>query len=352
MKTYPGISVLLTGASGVIGSALLNELDDASVTCLVHRTPIRRSGVDHVRGDISRPRLGLTRAEFALLADRVDVVVHAAAMTDFTADESVTTDLNVNGTANVLEFAARADAPLYYVSTAFVQRASQLRDIGDCGGPSAYLRSKHAAEQLVSKSGIPAVVIRPSVVIGDSDSGQIAAFQGLHAIAGAMLKGVLPLVPLLPDALIDFVPQDYVADAIASLLRSGQQDGEYWLTAGDQALRASDMVDACMEVADSLGGSIDAPRLIAPDAVDRLIRPVFIEPLPEQARNRFDHMLNTTALFSADAAFPSSAAELERRFGLVLPADLRATFVRSLEFWATQRGLVAPLGSESLPVPA
>lgn len=352
MKPSRTTAVLLTGASGVVGSALLDELDDVALTCLVHRTATRRSELDHVRGDILRPRLGLSRADFARLADRVDVVVHAAAMTDFAADDGVTADLNVNGTANVLDFAACAGAPLYYISTAFVDRCDQVREAGDCAGPDAYLRSKRAAERLVTQSGIPAAVIRPSVVIGDSRSGQVAAFQGLHAIAGAIVKGTLAILPLRPETLIDVVPQDFVARAIASLVRDGRHEGEHWLTAGDQALRATDLIDAAMEVAASLGRPIDAPRLMSPDAVDRLIRPVFIEPLPQRDRNRFDQMLNMAALFSAEATFPTSAPELERRYGLRLPTDLRATFVRSLEYWAAQKGLVTPPPVESLAVAA
>lgn len=346
MKRDATPRLLLTGASGVLGSALLEEMDDIAVTCLVHRTPTRRDCVERVRGDISRPRLGLDRDEYKRLVGTTDVIVHAAATTDFTAGDAATYEMNVTGTANVLELAEAASADLYYVSTAFVQRASRVRDGGEtCGGPGAYLASKQAAEDLVRSSGLPAAIVRPSVIIGDSESGQMATFQGLHALAGAFVKGRLPLVPLTPNAVVDFVPQDYVAAAIAALVRTRECRGELWLTAGDRALRASDLVDLSLEFAAELGREVHPPRFIAPEAIDRLIRPVFIDPLPEQARKRFDQMLNMTALFGADAAFPSSAGELERRFGVALPDDLRAAFVRSLEHWAIRKGLRRPVGS-------
>jgi nucleoside-diphosphate-sugar epimerase len=352
MKRDENTSVLLTGASGVVGSALLDELDDVAMTCLAHRTPTGRTNVRHVTGDITQPRLGLSAFEFSRLAESTDVVVHAAAMTDFTAGDRVTSDLNVRGTAHVLELAELADASVYYVSTAFVERASQVRGGDDsCGGPRAYLQSKRAAEQLVRESGLRAALIRPSVVIGDSRSGRIAGFQGLHALAGAIIKGALPLIPLAPGSLVDFVPQDFVARAIADLVRSGECHGEYWLTAGNRALCATDMVDACVEIAAGLDLEVDAPRFIAPDAIDRLIRPVFIEPLPEQARKRFDQMLNMTALFSVDTAFESSAPELEHQFGLCLP-DLRDVFLRSLEYWASCKGLIHPAVPDPLPLAA
>lgn len=341
VKDLANISVLLTGASGVVGAATCKELRDLSMTCLVHRTRPFGSPVEQVRGDITQPRLGLDAAEFRSLAKKTDVVIHSAAMTDFTATDGVTADLNVNGTANVLELAALADAPLYYISTAFVERADALRDAPDGGGPAAYLHSKCAAEGLVAASGVPSVVLRPSVVIGDAESGAIAAFQGLHAIAGAIVKGALPLLPLLPETLIDFVPQDFVARAIGSLVRADVRTGEYWLTAGERALAADDVVDICAEVAASLGQQPVSPRLVAPDIVDRLIRPVFIETLPERARTQFDQMLNMTALFSTEAEFTSSAKTLERDFGVALPSDLRACFKRSVEYWAAKKGLGA-----------
>ena len=63
---------------------------------------------------------------------------------------------------------------------------------------AGYATSKLAAEQVVRDSGVPAVVLRPSVVIGDSRTGEISAFQGLHGVAGAILTGTVPMVPFDP----------------------------------------------------------------------------------------------------------------------------------------------------------
>src|SRR6516165_7615751 len=76
-------TVLLTGASGVVGRALLQRLGDFSVVCLVHRSPVSGPNVTTVRGDIASPMLGLAEQAYAELAAKVDAVIHCAAITDF-----------------------------------------------------------------------------------------------------------------------------------------------------------------------------------------------------------------------------------------------------------------------------
>src|SRR5215475_5401848 len=76
-------TVLLTGASGVVGRALLPRLRDLDVVCLVHRSPVSGPNVTTVLGDIAKPMLGLAEQAYLELAARVDAVIHCAAVTDF-----------------------------------------------------------------------------------------------------------------------------------------------------------------------------------------------------------------------------------------------------------------------------
>lgn len=114
-------TVLLTGASGVIGTALMPELACHRVIVLTHhRAP--RMHAEQVHGDLTKPGLGLDGDTYHMLVKRVDTVIHCAAITAFAADESATVDLNIHGTENILRFAADADTVLHYVSSAFVAR--------------------------------------------------------------------------------------------------------------------------------------------------------------------------------------------------------------------------------------
>ena len=336
-------TLLLTGASGVVGSAVLPELTDYDVICLTHHREV--DGARSVRGDLTQPRLGLGAVDYGKLAREVDAVVHCAAVTNFGAGAEATRDLNVRGTEEVLGLAAAAEAPLYHLSTAFVGRAELTRrsrgdaDPQAAASPDEYLDSKRAAERAVRESGVEATIIRPSVVIGDSRSGSIRQFQGLHGIAGALLKNALPLVPLDVENRVDFVPQDLVARSIAGLVRSRASGGEHWITAGGDALTAGRMVEVCLETGRGLGLELIEPRLVSQDMVDRLIRPVFIEPLPDKARRKFDEMLAMTALFCTPEPFPCTCASIPGAAPLGA-ADLERSLVSSLVYLARAKGLV------------
>src|SRR6516165_1983810 len=65
-------TVLLTGASGVVGRALLQRLRGLDVVCLVHRSPVSGPNVTTAPGDIAKPGLGLAEEAYAELAAKVD----------------------------------------------------------------------------------------------------------------------------------------------------------------------------------------------------------------------------------------------------------------------------------------
>lgn len=301
--------VLLTGASGVIGSELLPRLGRHNTISLTHRAVIDGQ---QIRGDLTQPRFGLDEQSYRDLADRVDTIVHAAAITDFATDQTAVDDLNITGTQRILDLAAESEARVLYVSTAFVARAELTRsargkDDRESGAtPDSYLNSKRRAEQLVRTSGLPAAIARPSVVVGHSVTGEIAAPQGLHSLLKAFLKNLLPLAPLDPDARIDLIPSDTVAAALAALVDAGVPNGEYWLTGGAAAPTVGALVQAIVEVGAELGIATVPPRFVSQDMVDRLLRPVFIDPLPEQARRKFDETLALASLFCGAETFPCS----------------------------------------------
>ncbi len=71
--------ILLTGATGVVGTALRERLAPRSYTALTHRTPL--PGVDTITGDITAPRFGLDEAAYHRLVAGTRCVLHCAANT-------------------------------------------------------------------------------------------------------------------------------------------------------------------------------------------------------------------------------------------------------------------------------
>lgn len=328
-------SVLLTGASGVVGSALLRRLRDLDVVCLVHRSPVFGPNVTSVQGDIVTPKFGLARQAYAKLAASVDAVIHCAAVTDFNRTDGRLEATNIGGTEHVAAFAAEANAVLYHVSTAFVHTTVD----GDRGRTAiSYASSKLAAEQVVRSSGGPHVILRPSVVIGDSGTGEIAAFQGLYQVAAGMFAGIVPMIPFDPGWPIDFVPADIVADAIACVVDKRVSEGEFWISAGDKALRLDESVALAVELARCLGVSVDVPRFVPPDVFDRLIGPVFLDVLPGKIRRNVVRMLEFfTTYLQCGETKPTSLGQLVALGARPLP-DQRESLRNSLRYWAEQSG--------------
>jgi nucleoside-diphosphate-sugar epimerase len=328
-------TVLLTGAAGVVGHALIPRLANADVICLVHRSPVSASGVTTVHGDLRQRRMGLSTTDFANLTQRVDAVIHSAAITDFNRRDGSLQQTNVEGTKHVLDFAATAGVPLYHVSTAYLDTVAY----GDRGRTAVgYASSKRQAEEAIHTSGLPHVILRPSVIVGDSRSGEIRSFQGLYKVAGAVLDGVVPLIPFDPAWPIDFIPIDVVADAVATVVDKGLTQGEFWLTSGERALRFDEAVAVCIGIGAQLGRPVGMPRFVAPEVFDRLIAPVFLEELPPNTRRTIVGLLELFAAYLArDTAFPSSIDALVR-LGVSPMPDPRSSLRNSLLHWARATG--------------
>ena len=330
-------TILLTGASGVVGAALLPRLSRHRVICLAHRSPPAAGEV--VTGDLTSAGLGLDAHTMRDLVRDVDTVVHCAAATDFTTAATATRELNVDGTGRLLALAADAGATLHYVSSAFVARSDSIRThVHDAAAdPQAYLASKHAAEQLIRDSGVPGTILRPSVVIGDAATGATARFQSLHVLAASIVRNTLPLLPLRPDDRVDLIPQDVLAAAVAAAVEHDIRDGEHWITAGQAALTAHRVVELIVDAGNRAGLDVRAPRLVDPEMVDRLLRPAFLEHLPSATRRRFDDMLAMTALVAGAAAFPVTLADLPGCRPIEAPA-LASAFGRSIGYFIRAMG--------------
>jgi nucleoside-diphosphate-sugar epimerase len=332
-------TILLTGGAGVLGRALIDELSpDFRIACLRHRSPLDDHRVREIRADLLEPQLGLSSPDFGRLAAEVDLVVHSAAATNWKATPESIRRANLHGTATMLDLAARADAPIYHLSTAFVANPLAPEEQARFPGAAAYLASKTAAEQLVRDAPVPGVILRPSVVMGDSVTGRIAGMQGLTRALGAIVKGQVPVLPGAPDVRIDMVPQDVVARAVGDLVRGGVTYGEYWLTAGAQSLLQREVVDACLEFAEGYGPRPHPPRLIPLESVHRLLLPLIEGPtFPESLRRRFHTYAELLLVFQRALPFESSLGSAH--CGSALSKDaLRQALVRNLTAWSTGPG--------------
>ena len=148
----------------------------------------------------------------------------------------------------------------------------------------------------------------------------------------------MPIIPFDAGWPIDIVPQDVVADAIATLVEQERVGGEWWLTAGTAAPTLADTVEVLLGVAAETGSPVSAPRFVDPETFDRLIAPVFMEALPAHVRKTVTRLLDFFAAYLAlESAMPSDLPRLAEMGVMTLP-DSCESLRHSLRFWVEQTG--------------
>jgi nucleoside-diphosphate-sugar epimerase len=331
-----GTRILLTGGSGVVGTALLPRLAAADVVCLTHRSALRAEAgapgaVELVRGDVRAERFGLSDADYRRLLGRVDVVVHAAATTDFRQERALVEATNVGGPRTVVRFADAAGVPVIHVGTAFIEQNTRNDDAAHLD----YARSKERGEQVVRSAGVPYAILRPSIVVGSVGDGRISEFQAIYHVVNAVVAGLAPVIPFEAEWLVDLVSQDTVADAIVAILRGGEWGGEYWLTAGPAAPTVRECIDGIRELNRRRAGTtVPPPKYVGQDMYRRLIEPVFLPSLPAPMRRIAEGLSRYLAPYlTGTEPFQTSLPLLAERYGLTADPDPRPAFNKSLDYW-------------------
>jgi thioester reductase-like protein len=270
------LTTLVTGAAGLVGAEVVARLAKAGhgVIGLVHNNnaivgnngrrlksapytgpDVPPGAVRLLTGDVTKPGLGLAPEVRGELASGLGRIVHSAAITDFGRPAGVYQAVNVDGTANVVEFARAGLTPLVYVGTAYVcgERdglvTEQDLDVGQRLA-NHYEESKLRAELLVRKAGadgLPYAVVRPSVVVGAERTGVTREFKHIYIVLKLMTEGKVRTLPGYYDAVLDLVPVDFVADVITEVTtRFGEADGRTFHAAGGE-LRLRDFSDILAE---------------------------------------------------------------------------------------------------------
>jgi nucleoside-diphosphate-sugar epimerase len=332
--TDSSMTVLLTGASGVIGRAVAEELRDCHVIGLAHTEDSVPEADEVLHADLAQPLLGLGQRTWNDLARRVDVVIHSGALTVWGQPYARYQEINVGGTQRVVEFAAQAQAPVHLISTCFVRTlelgTQDTLSPGNVVEP--YIRSKLAAERLVTGSGLPYSVFRPTNLVGDSRTGASSRPQIVQLMSEWFCRGKAPYFPAHPGNLIDVVSLDLTAMAIARAVENNAVGGPYWITSGQDAMTVAQTQAILLDHARESGREIEAVPVVDP----RGPLPVPLDDIPATSRAFLKVLIDVSEVTSAcGGVLPSSLAELRDRFGLPEVND-RDAFRLSLKYWADQ----------------
>jgi nucleoside-diphosphate-sugar epimerase len=290
--------ILVTGATGFLGVQLVHDLlerrPNAALALLIRDRAgqtgqqradafipaAQRSRVQVFSGDVSQPNCGLDSAAYARLSAETTRVIHSAATVRFDHSLDEARGINVEGTRRILDFAggARQLRSFAYVGTAYVagERSGLVRENELAVGQNyrnTYEQTKAEAEALVQSrlGSLPGVILRPSIIVGDSRTGVTSSFKMMYWPLKIYARRLWRTVPGYADAVLDIVPVDFVARAVAQLLFDETALGStVHLCAGPRASATIEQVaQRAMQYFDG-----PEPRFVDPNFFFAVVRPL------------------------------------------------------------------------------
>lgn len=246
--------ILLTGASGFFGAYLLRDLCKSTscrIFCLVRcrdsaeglerlRKNMRSYGladtsmdildqrVEVIPSDLGAERLGLSDADYANLAERISVILHAGASVHHLRSYADLHAVNVRGTAELVRLAWVGRLKrLAFVSSIAVAAVDKH---GASLQSSGYAQTKWLAEKVIDRAsqlGIPVLVVRCGNVSSPTNGGP--GREDVVIRDSLRLFSQVGLLPTWPNAVVDVLPVDVVSHALVTLCRPQAQDfGGWW----------------------------------------------------------------------------------------------------------------------------
>jgi nonribosomal peptide synthetase DhbF len=249
--------VLLTGATGFVGTHLLRELldrTDDDVLCLVRAASVKdartrlhqaaqRFGLDTtndprivpVPGDLAIRSLGLDPGALRQLARRVRTVLHAGAQVHHLSGYEHLAAANVRGTEELLRLLAVDGGPsrFHHISTVGVFKAPGFRtgsrtvtettavDGEHHSRGQGYTASKWAAELLVAEAAARGADTRVHR-LGRAGGSTVGGATSLDDMLSRVLvsSAHLGCYPVHPGLVFDVLPVDVMARTVVALLQA------------------------------------------------------------------------------------------------------------------------------------
>ncbi len=185
-----------------------------------------RDRIHLLSGDVVALDLGLSGREYLELVARVTDIYHIASIWFLGVERSEAFEVNVAGAQNVLDTAYEMQnlVRLNHFSTAFVagDRTGVIMEDELAQGQNfrnAYEESKFEAERAMREAmhHLPISIFRPSIIVGDSHTGEIDRMAGPYYLINAIVNmpSILPIpLPGKGDKPLNLVPIDFVCEAM------------------------------------------------------------------------------------------------------------------------------------------
>ena len=225
--------ILVTGGTGAMGSVLVRMLarQQKKVRVLCVPGDPFTARIKDITADIRYADIA-NKVDIRNVCEGVKTVYHLAAII-ISKDEKAFEKINVEGTRNIAEEAARAGVGHFiYVSSASVTYPA----------PTPYSLSKRRAEDIVRNSGLAYTILRPTLVYGEKGGQEFDMYLNY-------LKK-FPAVPFIGNGAPLKRPV-YVEDVNSGLLAvcdNGRTFGKTYNVSGGEAISMIDFTKLCLNL--------------------------------------------------------------------------------------------------------
>lgn len=271
-------SILLTGATGLLGRACLPHLiarhGAERILALVRRgrntSELKALGIGCLPVDLGEADLGLTAGVTQAVARSVRYVIHSAADIRFGVPLEELRGVNVVGTENLLRFAGRCPhlERFAHVSTVYVWggRPGHLPEEAAEPGDfyNSYQQTKFEAEGavLAAMARVPASIYRFSTMVYDRSAQCVRQVNYFHQLLRLAAVNPLPAIPALAGAKVDLIASDWAAQVFELLFAEHWRAGEIvHVCAGPaKALTVGELFELSFDL---LGHAERRPRIVS-----------------------------------------------------------------------------------------
>ena len=291
--TAPSKVVLLTGLpTNFLARKLLAHLLEHSthhIKCvvtdaqhapaheLIQTTPgFAADRVDLIRGDITAMDFGMAGTRFVALARSIDVIQHCVASSTGGVSRDAEQRTYLGSTGEVLELAlasaGRLQRLVHWGSALLSQpvhgRASEAALIRPESFRNTADQARFQAEQLLrdSMARVPITVLRPSILVGDSHTGEGDPLGGMYLLMLLMLSSPVDLRLPLPgrgEQPLNLVPIDYVLHAGMTIADDSRSTGRTFHLVDDHPLSVRRVFELMADATERPGPSGKLPTNLA-----------------------------------------------------------------------------------------
>jgi nucleoside-diphosphate-sugar epimerase len=217
------MKILITGASSTLGKNLTSELlktGQFSIRLLEHRSPVLKESCEVFQGSLH----GIDSLSKA--CSEVSTVFHLAALTHSSSGKAYF-EINEEGTKNLIAACKKNNVRRFIL----VSSAAASEEGGDYGV------SKLRCEELVKKSGIDWVILRPSEVYG------VNMHEGIGKLVAWVKK--FPIIPVIGDGsyFLSPVSVNDVVQVMVEILRNDSINNETLDLCGPEKMTMNELID-------------------------------------------------------------------------------------------------------------